>query len=84
MKMYYSSFRKWAKSSQQVVKGHKGLLVALQDLCDLLEIIAKVKHNVITINNTSLTIFQYTNGGDGYGRGQHFPFYKFESLLYSR
>jgi hypothetical protein len=56
----------WAKSSQQVVKGQKGLAVALQDLCGLSEVIAKVKHNVIMIitkvkhnvimiNNTSST-----------------------------
>jgi NACalpha-BTF3-like transcription factor len=48
----------------------------LQDLCGLSEVIAKVKHNVIMINNTSLTALQYRNGGDGCGRDHRFPYYK--------
>jgi hypothetical protein len=56
----------------------------LQDLCGLSEVMAKVKHNVIMINNISSIALQYRNGGDGCGHGQCFPCYNFESLLYFR
>lgn len=51
--MYYSKFRELAKSGQQLVKGQKRLAVALQDLCGVSKAMAKAKHNVIVINNTS-------------------------------